>query len=300
MSAMPVTESPASNRWDFPEGEQIVPGRFAQRLLGGGWSYEAYVAFDEALLYPVVVKLLRPDRVGDPSSVRGLRSEAETLRSISHPAIARLLDAQPTGARPHLVLELVDGPRLSTLIRRYGPLAIEQVAPLAAELGAALHYLHGRRLVHLDVKPKNVIMAGPPRLIDFSIARSVMAARETTQPIGTDPYMAPEQCDPEAGTPMQAASDVWGLGATMYEAIAGRPPFGPVSEGADTPGSRWPQLLRDPEPLSNDVPAALAATVMSCLERRPEDRPTAAAVVAALEPMLRRPRRLVLNRLRPR
>jgi eukaryotic-like serine/threonine-protein kinase len=301
MTVMPITEVPAKTGWDFAEGQEIVPGRHVHRLLGGGWHYEAYVAFDDALHYPVVVKALRPDRVTDPSALRGLRHEAETLGSISHPVIARLLDAELAGECPHLVLELVEGPRLSTLIRRFGPLAVDQVAPLAAELGAALHYLHGRGLVHLDVKPKNVIMAGPPRLIDFSIARTLERAAATNAPVGTDAYMAPEQCDPQDGVPMQPASDVWGLGATLHEAIAGEPPFGRGSDDPDaTPGERWPQLVRDPDPLSTDVPAALAVTVRACLERSPSDRPTAAAAGAALEPLLRRPRRLVLNRLRPR
>jgi len=301
MTAMPITEAPAKASWDFAEGEEIVPGRHAHRLLGGGWNYEAYVAFDDALHYPVVVKALRPDKVAYPAALRGLRREAEVLGSISHPVIARLLDAELGGERPHLVLGLVEGPRLSTLLRRFGPLALDQVAPLAAELASALHYLHGRGLVHLDVKPKNVIMAAPPRLIDFSIARTLDRAARTDQPIGTDAYMAPEQCDPRTGGPMQPASDVWGLGATLYEAIAGEPPFGRGSEDADAgPEERWPQLERDPDPLPTDVPAAFAGTVMTCLEHRPEDRPAAAAVAAALEPLLQRPRRLVLNRLRPR
>jgi serine/threonine protein kinase len=155
--------------------------------------------------------------------------------------------------------------------------------------------------VHLDVKPKNVIMAAPPRLIDLSIARTVQEAARTDHPIGTDAYMAPEQCEPTAGVPMQPASDVWGLGATLYESIAGAPPFGRGSNDPDAaPQERWPQLAREPEPLPLDVPAALAATVMACLERDPRDRPAAAAVAAALEPLLQRPRRLVLNRLRPR
>jgi serine/threonine-protein kinase len=301
MTAMATTDLPTKTGWDFAEGAEIVPGRRAHRLLGGGWNCEAYVAFDDALHYPVVVKALRPGKVADPTALRGLRREAEILRSIAHPVIARLLGAELGGERPHLVLELVEGPRLSTLIRRFGPLALDQVAPLAAEIASALHYLHGRGLVHLDVKPKNVIMAAPPRLIDLSIARTVEYAARTDHPIGTDAYMAPEQCHPTGGVPMQPGSDVWGLGAALYEAVAGEPPFGRGSEDPDaTPEERWPQLGRDPEPLPNDVPAALAGTVRACLERNPEDRPAAAAVAAALEPLLQRPRRLVLNRLRPR
>jgi serine/threonine-protein kinase len=301
MTLMPVTGTPKRTEWSLVDGEELVPGRTAHRLLGGGWNYEAYVAFDDALHYPVVVKALRPDRVADPAALRGLRREAEVLGSIAHPVIARLLDAELGGERPHLVLELVEGPRLSTLLRRFGPLALEQVAPLAAELASALHYLHGRGLVHLDVKPKNVIMAAPPRLIDLSIARTVEHAARTDHPIGTDAYMAPEQCEPTGGAPMQPASDVWGLGVTLHEAIAGERPFPRGSGHPDaSPTERWPQLVHDPEPLSTHVPAAVAGTVRACLERNPQDRPPAAAVAAALEPLLQRPRRLVLSRLRPR
>jgi serine/threonine protein kinase len=100
-----------------------------------------------------------------------MRDEAQSLASLNHPAIARLVRGAIDHERPHILLEFVEGPRLSTLIRRFGPLEAEQAAPLAVEVASALHYLHGLGTVHLDVKPKNLIMGAAPRLIDLSIAR---------------------------------------------------------------------------------------------------------------------------------
>ena len=111
--------------------------------------------------------------------------------------------------------------------------------------------------MHLDVKPDNVVMGVPPRLIDLSVARTIARARRATGPIGTDAYMAPEQCDPAAAPGrLGPPADVFGLGATLYHALTGRRPFPRPSgarESAD-PAVRFPQLVRAPEPLGRRVP----------------------------------------------
>jgi serine/threonine protein kinase len=284
-------------RWDFAPGDEIAPGLFAHELLGGGTRYEAYVAFDERAYRPVVVKVLRPDRRSDRGALRGLRGEAEVLASVNHPAIARLLRSGVDAERPHVVLELVDGPRLSTLIRRFGPLEVEQAAAVAAEVGSALHYLHGEGIVHLDVKPKNLIMGAPPRLIDLSIARSFSAAAMLDEPVGTDAYMAPEQCSPSPGS-VGPAADIWGLGATLYEALAGTSAL-PAASGAQG-AERFPQLVGGIDPLPRRVPLELRQVVEAAMAIGPSDRPSASEVVEGVGPLLRRPRRLVLNLLKPR
>jgi len=298
MTAM-ATEEPSRSGWAFEEGDEIVPGVHAIRLLGGGERYEAYLSFDDARHYLVVAKVLRPDQVADRSALRGLRREAEILGSLSHPVIARLFGAEPEGERPHLLLEFVEGPRLSTLLRKFGALEVEQLAPLGIELASALHYLHEHQLVHLDVKPSNVIMASPPRLIDLSIARTIRRAATSDHPLGTDAYMAPEQCAPDPRNPMGPPSDVWGLGVTLHEAITGRRPF-PVPEETRSDAPPFPQLEMPPDPLPTDVPASLAEIVMAALARRAEDRPPAREIAMRLEPLLGRPARLILKRLRPR
>ena len=253
------------------------------RPLGGGRRYEAYLAWDDGLHALVAVKILRPDRVGDDASLAGLRGEIDVLGRLSHPVIVRAFDAVSEGPRPHVVLEFLDGPRLSTLVRRYGVVP-EQLLPLALQMCSALHYMAGRGVVHLDVKPRNIIMAGPPRLIDLSVARRVEEVPAITSPIGTDAYMAPEQCVPERFGEIGPPADVWGLGVTLYEALAARSPF----PSPDEAGARHPQVEAAPAPFPDRrrVPPAVGDAVLSCLAPEPEARPTAAELAAAIEPLV--------------
>ena len=294
------TAPPAREEWGFDEGDEIAPGRLAVRLLGGGERYETYLAWDERLLSLVVVKVVRPGLVEDDHSLRGLATEAELVERLRHPVIVRGFGAVLDGPRPHLVLEHLEGPRLSRSIRRQGALEPEQLLPLGLQLSAAVHYLAAEGVVHLDVKPSNVILGAPARLIDLSIARTVEQLADVRHRIGTDAYMAPEQCDPERLGPMTPASDVWGVGATLYHAAAGRPPFPKVPRDAPRE-ERFPQLREAPAPLPRTVVPAVAELVLACLEPDPADRPAAADVAAELEGLVDAlPRRPVLRRFRVR
>ena len=136
--------------WHLREGDAIAPGLSALRRLGGGSAYEAWLCFDEVTWSPVVVKVLRPSQVDDESSRRGLRREVLALATVNHPVVVRGLRDGQAGDRPHVVLEHIDGPRLSSLVRRYGRLQEQQYLPLGIEVAAALHYMRGIDLVHLD------------------------------------------------------------------------------------------------------------------------------------------------------
>lgn len=261
-----------------------MAGRHAVERLGGGHRHEAYLAWDDSLLTLVTVKLLRPSTVEDPGSRAALAREAEALASLQHPVLVRSFDAVLDGDRPHLLLEFLDGPRLSTLIRRYGVI-LEQLLPLALQLCSALHYLSSRGIVHLDVKPRNVIMSAPPRLIDLSVATRVDQVATLTSPTGTDAYLAPEQCLPERFHEIGPPSDVWGLGVTLYEALTGSRPFPPPATDAGSPEQRWPQLAAEPAPFPGEVPEPAADAILSCLERKPENRPSAAELADVLEPL---------------
>ena len=201
--------------WNFEPGADLGDGRTAIRALGGGERYEAWLGWDDGLCSVVVIKLLRPDHTDVTRSRDAIAREAEVLRRLAHPGIVRCFAAQLDGPRPYLVLEFLDGPRLSSLLRKFGPLSPEQLVPLALEISSALCYMHQQGFVHLDVKPQNVIMGAPPRLIDMSIARSPVAARSISAPLGTEAYMAPEQADPSLAADIGEPSDVWGLGATL-------------------------------------------------------------------------------------
>lgn len=287
---------PEEPSWGFGEGDKIAPGLSALRLLGRARRYEAYLAWHDAMLSVVVVKILRPDRAAEDSALRGLEAEARALRSLDHPVLLRCFGAVLEGPRPHLVLEFLEGPRLSTLIRKFGPLAIEQAIPLATQLCSALHFMAISGWVHLDVKPKNIIMGAPARLIDLSVAHTLDEAAGLDVPVGTDAYMAPEQCEPGTrGTPGSPA-DVWGLGVTLFEALAGELPFG---EGSDE--DRYPQLHQERARFPDEVPPPLAEIVESCIVADPAARPTARQVAEALEPLVAAlPKRPIIGRLKPR
>ena len=243
------------------------------RLLGGGFIIEAYLAFDEITFFPVVVKVLRPGRVAEEASLRGLRREAAALQVLNHPVAIRVLRHDVSGERPHLVIEHVDGPRLSTLIRKTGPLQPQQYLPLAIDAAAALHYFGRLSWVHLDIKPSNVIMGSPARLIDLSVARPVDDARKLKTPIGTDAYMAPEQCAPGRNGVPDLPSDVWGLGATVFEAVSGNRPFDAGAPDSHDVHDRYPQLAQSPHPMPSWVPSEVAAVISSALSPTPFDRP---------------------------
>jgi serine/threonine protein kinase len=247
--------------WGLVEGDAIAPGRTVLRRIAGGKRYEAYLVWDEHRLAILVAKLLRPDRAGD---VPALIAEAELLARLAHPVVVRGFGAVTGGRFPHLLLEHLEGPTLAQLLDADGPLALEQVLPLALHLASALHYLANEGVVHLDVKPSNVVMGAPPRLIDLSVARTHAQAARVRTPIGTGPYMAPEQAKPDGR--LGAPADVFGLCATVYEAVAG---------------------ARAPASVPRRTPRELSRILYAGLDPDPAARPTAIDVALALEPLLR-------------
>jgi serine/threonine protein kinase len=171
------------------------------------------------------------------------------------------------------------------------------VLPLALHAAAALHYMAGEGWLHLDLKPDNIVMGIPPRVIDLSLARTFERAARVRDPIGTNAYMPPEQCLPngDIGPP----ADVWGLGATLYHAVAGQRPFRkPASTDADAdPEERFPQLVDEVRPWPVRVRAVLSEAILSCLRPDPAERPTASGLALRLQPLMAAlPSKLVLGR----
>jgi eukaryotic-like serine/threonine-protein kinase len=277
-----VAEYPS---WGFDEGAEIAPGRVVLKALGGGNRYEVCLVWDESLFALGVAKLLRPDQAEDEKALRDLGREVEVLESLAHPTLVRCFDAVLTGPHPHVLIEHLEGPSLRRLIRRDGALPLAQLLPLAAHVAGALQYMAQSGYVHLDVKPDNIVMGLPPRLIDLSIARTLERAAATSGPIGTDPYMPPEQCVAEPPAPgIGPPADAWGLGATLFHAISGEKPF-PSKSGGDGTG-RFPQLSAPPRELPAQTPAALRELIAELLDPAPERRPSCGDVVHRLEPLV--------------
>jgi eukaryotic-like serine/threonine-protein kinase len=273
----------AKAAWAFASGDEIVPGRTMQAFLGGGERYEAYVAWNHRLMTPTVIKILRPNVVDDERARRSMAKEGELLASLQHPGLTRLFDMDAVGVRPFIEIEYVEGPRLSTLIRRHGRLNPEQAFPLGRQLASTLHFLHAEGILHLDVKPSNIIMGPTPRLIDLSVARRIERAHRINGYVGTDAYMSPEQADPELWPTIGPKADTWGLAATLYYAVAKRIPH---SRGRheEVGAARFPQLVESPAPLDplRHSPG-LVDLIMDGLRRSPDERPTVAELFDRLD-----------------
>jgi serine/threonine protein kinase len=285
--------------WDLEEGDELVPGRTVVKAIGGGNRYEVFLVWDQRLFSLAVAKVLRPDQAASERALRDLADEARVLERLAHPVLIRSFGAILAGERPQVLIEHLEGPSLRRLLKRGGPLELDQLLPLALHVAGALAYMHGEGFAHLDVKPDNIVMGVPPRLIDLSIARDFERAARSRGPLGTDAYMAPEQTGAEGVPEIGPAADVWGLGATLHHCVAGERPF-PRARGArqsDDPKIRFPQLHADPPPLPDHVPAAFAELVDAALDRDAAARPTAQEIAERLEPIVAEaPSRLVFSR----
>ena len=291
-------QDPVETSWGFEEGAPIGEGRFVLQRIGGGDLYDTYLVWDEHRFSIMVAKLIRPDRVEDESAQRAIRREATALTRLAHPVVVRSFDAVLDNPHPHLLLEHFEGLSLRQVVTRQGPLPLEQVIPLALYTASALHYFAVEGYVHLDVKPENIIMGVPPRLIDLSLVHSLADAAALRTIVGTDAFMPPEQAQPGEREPLGPPADVWGLAATVHYAITGDVPFPrPDADERYTLEDRFPQLVDDPLPLKGRAPDELAELIESTLRSAPDDRPTASEFANSLQPLMAAlPSRFVMTR----
>ena len=264
--------------------------RFELReIIGRGGFGTVYRAFDPQRGTEVALKLLVSL---EERQRRRFAREVQATARLTHPGVARLLESGEHEGLPWLALELVPGPSLAERARQGLP--PEQAARIMRDVARAVAHAHGQKVLHRDLKPHHVLLAadGTPKVIDFGLAFLADARTQLTRtgaPLGTPAYMAPEQVDPSrrGGKPLDARTDVWGLGATLYHALTGRAPF--LAEG--------PELLlvavleQEPEPpgrVAPGVPPALEAVCLRALEKDPRRRyPDAQAFAADLERFLR-------------
>lgn len=262
--------------WRLAPGDAVAGGRRVVRPLGGGKRTEVVLARGEAGDL-VVVKLLRPG--APPAAARALRFEGDLLARLEHPLFPRLVEVRDAPEPPQLVLEHVPGPRLSTALRRTGPLPGGEAARLAAELADGLVALHDAGAVHLDVKPSNTIRSGRTRLLDLGVARATADAAAVRGTVGSHRFQSPEQHDPAGFGGLSPATDVWGVGVTVATALRGRSPFGALRDEAARRRPLGPDDVAHVE-LPDDVPPALAGLVRDAMAWSPADRPGMDVVAA--------------------
>jgi len=257
---------------DLPAGYQPLT------LLADGRRLETWDAWDEARGTRCVVKLLRTDRRDDPRVRQAVLLEGHLATSLAHPHLVRgydVLDDPPT-----VVLETLRGATLSALVE-HEPLGLADAAELGCQLASVLGYLHRHDWLHLDLKPDNVVVDhGKAVLIDLSLAGRPGGGRPGA---GTRGYLAPEQA---AGRGLSAATDVWGLGMTLIDALARTAPYG--DEATWESRRRWPLLHRRmplvPEGL-DELPDEVRDLLAACVSLDPAARPLLEQVRCALEPL---------------
>lgn len=259
MSRAPLLHAP---------GEMVLPGYRVVALLSHGRRVDTYDVHSIERDCRCVVKILRPDRRDDQRVRDAVLLEGMLLRDLTHPHLVRGYEVHVEPA-PALVLETLGGATLAALIDD-GPLDVADTALLGLHLVSVLGYLHRQGWLHLDVKPSNIVVeSGLATLIDLSLVGRPGTGRPGA---GTRGYLAPEQA---VGENLSAATDVWGLGVTLVEALTGRMPHG--DEGTWDSRRRIPLVHRAaPRPLGRvaGVPAAYDELLRGCLARDPADRPT--------------------------
>lgn len=257
--------------------------------LGAGGMGVVFKAEQRTLRRPVALKLLHAGALASPELVQRFRNEAETAAALSHPNIVGIYEVGEHDGHQYFSMEWVDGPSLATALAEH-PMEARAAARLALKLARALEHAHQHGVLHRDIKPSNVLLdkQGEPHLGDFGLAQFRERAIHLTQtgtPMGTPAYMSPEQARGDWKA-VSTATDVWGLGAVLYEMLTSRPPFvgqtaletaRQVTESEPRPASR----------LNPAVPVDLETICLKCLQKVPGRRyATASAVAEDLERFL--------------
>jgi eukaryotic-like serine/threonine-protein kinase len=263
-----------------------------QRELGGGGMSRVFLARDTALARDVVVKVLPPDLAASVSAER-FRREIMLAAALNHPNIVPVLHAGEIAGLPYFLMPFIRGESLRARLNR-GPLALRETISILKDVARALAFAHERGIIHRDVKPDNILLAGDAATVtDFGVAKAISASRKPeARPtgstvtgagisLGTPAYMAPEQALADPNVTHRA--DIYALGVVGYEMLVGVPPF----HGRSAAALLTAHVQETPPPIEArryDVPRPLVELIMECLEKEPDDRPTSGAhLVRALD-----------------
>jgi len=249
--------------------------------LGEGGMGVVYRAKDTRLGRLAALKMMRPESMLDALSRKRFVQEARAASALNHPNILTIYDIDTEAGVDYIAMEYVEGETLADVLAS-GPLPIERALSVVAQVTDALAAAHASGIVHRDLKPSNIMLVAGDRVkvVDFGLAKLTETAvpgetvgpgeraseplTETGVVVGTVPYMSPEQIE---GRPIDARSDLFSLGAVLYEMLAGRRPFGGET-GLSTLASI---LLEEPDPIAG-VPSDVARLVGRCLRKEPGDR----------------------------
>jgi len=293
----PTTPLPVIDLVRVPSAASALAPRFrVEKELGRGGTGVVYLARDTRIDRAVAIKVLLGGGFAGQVPRQRLLSEATTVARLDHPNIVRLYEVGEFEDVPYLVLEYVSGETLRQRSLRQ-PFTPTQAAEVVATLARAVEHAHANGVIHRDLKPQNVLLAsGPddalvPKLTDFGIAKRVGEDSDLTGTgvlLGTPVYMAPEQAASRRGA-ISPRTDVYSLGAILYELLTGRPPYLDLNEDPAQVAMRV--ILVNPTPprsVRPTTPPGLEAICLKCLEKSPEQRyPTALQMAEDLDRWLR-------------
>lgn len=240
-------------------------------LIARGGMARVYRARDERLDRDVAIKVISPPYADDPAFVERFLKEARAAASVTHPSLVHVYDSGSDDGAHFIVMELLDRYRtLRSLLDERGRLPPDEVVAIGGEILAGLRAVHEHDLVHCDVKSSNVMLASgsAAKLIDFGIATAPHGATDADTSMGSLQVMSPEQLHGEALTP---ASDLFSLGAVLYEALTGRPPY-PGSTPEEVSAAQQRESVQPPSRLAPGVPERLDAVILQALRRDPATR----------------------------
>src|SRR5271165_4233686 len=259
-----------------------VPGYRVEALLGRGGMGVVYRAWHLRLNRAVALKMLLAGPCARPDELERFLRESQAVAGLSHPNIVQVYDMGEVEGRPYFTMELVEGGNLADQIRGV-PQPAHQAAARVATLAEAIHAAHQSGIVHRDLKPANILLTrdGTPKVTDFGLARRLEGDNGLTLSgvtVGTPSYMAPEQAQGK-NRAIGPATDVYALGAILYELLTGRPPF-----RAESATATLQQVVADepvpPVRLNPRVPRDLQTICLKCLDKEPAKRYASAQALA--------------------
>ena len=269
---------PSAAHGELPQ----IPGYRLEAILGTGGMGIVYQAWHLHLNRPVALKMLLAGAHAPPADRERFQREAEAVAALQHSNIVQIYDVDEVDDRPYFTMELVEAGSLADRIRGI-PQPARQSAVLVSMLADAIHVAHQAGIVHRDLKPGNILLTADdtPKITDFGLARWLDGSTGLTLSgalVGTPSYMAPEQARGDKGA-IGPASDVYALGAILYELLTGRPPF-----RSDTASATLHQVANEepvpPRRLNPRVPRDLQTICLKCLRKEPHRRYASAQALA--------------------
>lgn len=252
---------------------QVFDRRYKiKKIIGMGGMAVVFEAYDMLKNRPVAVKMLKDDISGDTQAVKRFINESKAVAMLSHPNIVSIFDVSVKDNLKYIVMELIEGITLKNYMQKKGDLSFKEVVSISEQILRALEHAHSKGIVHRDIKPQNIMLLkdGSIKVADFGIAKlpNAETVTMTDKAIGTVFYISPEQA---SGKPIDHRSDLYSLGATMYEMATGKLPF-----TAESPVSvalmQVKSIPQKPREYNQSIPRGLEQIILIAMEKNPAHR----------------------------